>query len=745
MNRILIAISVWVLGFATANHAAAVDLTTIERSIAKFPELRSKSPGYCLLVFGPEAAKHVWLVHDDDVLYVDRNGNGDLTEPGERVEADAKLSKPAERIFNFLAGDIPDGDVPHRNLRVRHSKLTSLRTSAAGKAILANSDSLRVYVLDLDVAITGLRGSGQEGCVPHWVPMVKFAAKPESAPIIHFGGPLEITLNGNEPLRAGRVNEVQLFYGTRGLGPGTFAAAAYQNVIPVTASPVAKLTLPKSSSGSSESELSFELTKRCCTFSLYGDVRVPGDAPTGKAKLQLSLDALPAVYIAPTEHEVTILPPRPGPPLAPVSPRLVGKLEHAHRDGTICAIEFSPDGKRLIAGDYPGGLVHVWDLASGRPSATFDLGSGFRPSVQFFSVPRDWQTVVAPRQGRGVFQKLDRDGKKLTRATYDDLVRIFDLSSGSELRTLQMSPANGIRALTLSPDGSYCLTCDDVPAEFETRRPRQLTYWNLATGDHQLVATGNANVCAVSSDGKLFAVTMPADGDTYSSSIKIFSAPDLRETCTIALPEHAIASAGVFSPDGRTLAAPMHEFDQQGNFKNFRCHLKCWDIATSKETLSYSAPHKQDALGYPRFSPAGRTIAFANVSAGDKGGSVVLIELATQVAKVVELEPETFVRPFAFSKDGSWLAVPAQVLARREGTVRDPSPDDLPQPKIHCIDVADGRVLETLICPQAWLASTVFSPDGNTLATSGKGEVLLWDFRSPPGSETPKQASVQGR
>src|SRR5262249_8147594 len=59
------------------------DLTKIERTIAKEPAYKSK-PKYCLLVFGPEAKTRVWLVLDGDTLYVDRNGNGDLTETGER-------------------------------------------------------------------------------------------------------------------------------------------------------------------------------------------------------------------------------------------------------------------------------------------------------------------------------------------------------------------------------------------------------------------------------------------------------------------------------------------------------------------------------------------------------------------------------------------------------------------------------------------------------------------------------------
>ena len=46
------------------------DLAKIERSIKKEPAYKS-TPRYCLLVFGPEADKRVWLVLDGDVLGLD--------------------------------------------------------------------------------------------------------------------------------------------------------------------------------------------------------------------------------------------------------------------------------------------------------------------------------------------------------------------------------------------------------------------------------------------------------------------------------------------------------------------------------------------------------------------------------------------------------------------------------------------------------------------------------------------------
>jgi len=40
-------------------------------------------------VFGPQRKHRVWLVLDGDMLYVDKNGNGDLTEEGKRIKVPA--------------------------------------------------------------------------------------------------------------------------------------------------------------------------------------------------------------------------------------------------------------------------------------------------------------------------------------------------------------------------------------------------------------------------------------------------------------------------------------------------------------------------------------------------------------------------------------------------------------------------------------------------------------------------------
>src|SRR5215471_7460239 len=94
--------------------AAAIDLNKIDRTIGKEPAYKS-APKYCLLVFGPEAKTRVWLVRDGNVLYVDRNGNGDLTGPGARLAGE----KCPDGI-KWRVGDVREREAkaPHKDLLV---------------------------------------------------------------------------------------------------------------------------------------------------------------------------------------------------------------------------------------------------------------------------------------------------------------------------------------------------------------------------------------------------------------------------------------------------------------------------------------------------------------------------------------------------------------------------------------------------------------------------------------------------
>jgi hypothetical protein len=176
-----------------AGTKAAPNLIKLKRTLAKEPVYKTR-PQYCLLVFGAEADFRVWLVQDGETLYVDRDGNGDLTEPGEQVAWNSK---------DCIAGLVtsPDGKGRYR---------LSLRKYSTGIRLTAVTEGKQRFLVgDPDV----------EALV--------FADHPSEAPVAHIGGPLAIDLSYYESL----VLRVRV--GTPGLGRGAFAALVLPDIVPV--------------------------------------------------------------------------------------------------------------------------------------------------------------------------------------------------------------------------------------------------------------------------------------------------------------------------------------------------------------------------------------------------------------------------------------------------------------------------------------------------------------------------------
>lgn len=247
---------------------AAVDLTHIERSIACEPAYQSK-PKYCLLIIGPEAKTRVWLVQDGDTLYVDRNGNGDLTEADEKVAVE-KNDNAEEGVYTFQAGDLRDGERLHKALMLYIQKLDAYADREdAIKEFLKKKPKGRGYSLSLDVEMPDRRGNAigervqQRTTILDDTGVLQFAGRLQDAPIVHFGGPFQVTLSGSHQLTLDRETDVVLGVGTRGVGPGTFTWTDYENVIPTDKFPTLDVVYPPKHPDESPLRQHYELKKRC--------------------------------------------------------------------------------------------------------------------------------------------------------------------------------------------------------------------------------------------------------------------------------------------------------------------------------------------------------------------------------------------------------------------------------------------------------------------------------------------------
>ncbi|MCC6417335.1 MAG: hypothetical protein IT429_03710 [Gemmataceae bacterium] len=259
--------------------AMATDLKKIDRRIGKEPAYTSKTPRYCLLVFGQEAKARVWVVLDGDTLYVDRNGNGDLTEEGEKV----KLPEFTKIDAGFMQGQRQHqaGAItawPARRLelmvmqmRVRLGHKAASPEEAEMVKVLGDPPGgvlTAVMVMDEQKKDAGNReflgapGNTQVALVDHNGALT-FAERPQDAPIIHFHGPLLMTLHPMQKLVRGQDAELKAGVGTPGLGKGTFVSILYEGRIPNNAHPVADIEFPPAGPDQAPQKLRVELTKRC--------------------------------------------------------------------------------------------------------------------------------------------------------------------------------------------------------------------------------------------------------------------------------------------------------------------------------------------------------------------------------------------------------------------------------------------------------------------------------------------------
>ncbi len=249
-----------------AGAAGAADLSKIDRTINKEPSYQGK-PKYCLLVFGPEARTRVWLAQDDEAVYVDRNGNGDLTEAGERVLA--KQSQGGMRSFDL--GEVRDGDLTHKELSVMQFAVTQEQVGdpAEFKRIASQGPGQWTWWVRVDAE----RPAGLKDGLPQRVKYVAngdglgyllFADRPQDAPVIHFNGPWTLGLQDvKQRLEIGQKSNLQIGVGTPGVGPGTFSFVLYPGLIPNSAYPAAEIVFPPRSPGETPPKERFTLKSRC--------------------------------------------------------------------------------------------------------------------------------------------------------------------------------------------------------------------------------------------------------------------------------------------------------------------------------------------------------------------------------------------------------------------------------------------------------------------------------------------------
>jgi hypothetical protein len=190
------------------------DLSKIDRRIGRQPKYVAEQPLYGMVVIGPKMKTRMWMVLDKsapsqsqyDVVFADLNGNGDLTDDGERITTE--VGKDGESRFKLPDVTDPDSADSHTEFSLRCSPTENpyqmVSVKWKGKQKFGGG-----YTDDPDKETYS-----------------QFATSPDKAPILWLNGDGPFTFQRwyVQSLQIGGETDVKLFIGVAGVGKSTFCA-----------------------------------------------------------------------------------------------------------------------------------------------------------------------------------------------------------------------------------------------------------------------------------------------------------------------------------------------------------------------------------------------------------------------------------------------------------------------------------------------------------------------------------------
>ena len=348
------------------------------------------------------------------------------------------------------------------------------------------------------------------------------------------------------------------------------------------------------------------------------------------------------------------------------NPRTAAVVGGASTDGGLVGLAFSPDGSRLLAGDWLVTAATVWEVG---PNSDAEV-------LNVVSPPRGVAGVAFDPAGR--LYTSDRDGS----------VAVWDGADGTELTRLEREQS-GTTGRT--PYGPVAVSADGSTAG-AGQSEAGATVWEVASGkvlfttekgrwlwrpafspDAQRVAfAGDDDLRVYTRDGTLLR-TLPSD-DGFA-----FRDP-------------------AFSPDGRSVAAVRLPVDRDRPI-DWTVVVWDWEADTTESWPTMGTGHR------PSFSPDGARLALADVGLPprvfDVESGTVAFELEGGAAGVADLD---------YSPDGSRI-----VTAGLDGTTI-------------LWNASDGTPLLRLPTLARQVTDVAFSSDGRHIATGSIAEevVRVW-------------------
>ncbi len=322
--------------------------------------------------------------------------------------------------------------------------------------------------------------------------------------------------------------------------------------------------------------------------------------------------------------------------------------------GTPGLVFFSPDGTKVFT-TTSAGYIHSWD----REGRLFDFGQGHSNEVLSFS--------------------FSPDGKTLATGSIDRRLKLWDITTGKELRTI-LGHGAWVNSVHFSAEGRYLLSGDTNGL---------IKMWDLALREMPVWLRQTAisiSATTFTPENELLALGRDADGH-----LKVWNLSTGRIEAILD-PAKTISSAA-FSKDAAQVAVAAAP------------EIRVYSIRPGKR-ISTLATRAVDAYSL-QFSPDGTRLL-----SGDRQGNVILSDVASGRAEVRLDSGNSYYRA-VFSPDGKHIA-----SADQDGRIR-------------IWDAASATIYKTLSGHVGVVKLISFSPDGRLLATAGDDNTLrLWDAGS---------------
>ena len=369
--------------------------------------------------------------------------------------------------------------------------------------------------------------------------------------------------------------------------------------------------------------------------------------------------------------------------------------------GSIDQIAYSPDSAVLAVVSSIG--IWIYDAKTGEELSLLTGHTRWIHSVVFSS-----------------------DGTTLASGSHDNTIRLWDVQTGTERRTL----TGHTNSIAFSPDGTTLASGG---------WPDTIRLWDVQTGTEIRTFTGHT-------DG-VRSVAFSPDGTTLASgsrddTIRLWDVQTGTER-RILTGHTAFVHSVVFSPDGTTLTS-----------ESFDGTTRLWDVQTGEllhtltgELLQILTGHTQGIASWA-LSPDGTMIAsegFDNtIRLWDLQREELLLTLAGHLLLGVAFRPDgNVIVSIGYEAIRLWDVQTGELLHTLTGDMRSIesialSPDGATlaslywDDTIHLWDVQTGTQIRTLTGHWHWrdVHSVAFSPDGTTLASGDGDKIRLWDVHT---------------